>query len=192
MSGSGTTGRAGQGRGASTRSGPGAGRWAAPLALCLALAACTSAPDAGDPPTQLTDGPSSSASGAPPASASSGGGAGSPSSSASRSATVKLPTGGPSTVESPPGDALIIDVVESGGDVTPNGQKLDARVGQQVQLQVLSDRDDVIHAHTGEDGYELEVTAGVPTTGTFTLDSAGSFEVESHELDKVIVILNAR
>jgi hypothetical protein len=66
------------------------------------------------------------------------------------------------------------------------------RVGQQVTLDVTSDRDDEIHAHIGGDGYELEVKAGVPTTGSFTLDSAGSFEVESHKLEKVIVILNAR
>ena len=88
--------------------------------------------------------------------------------------------------------ALTVAITEAGGDVTPNGQKIDVRVGQQVVLQVTSDQDDEIHAHTGGDGYELEVAAGEPTTGTFTLDSAGSFEVESHELGKVIVILNAR
>jgi heme/copper-type cytochrome/quinol oxidase subunit 2 len=82
--------------------------------------------------------------------------------------------------------------LESGGKVTPNGQKINVRVGQQVTLEVTSDRDDQIHAHIGGDGYELEVKAGVPTTGSFTLSSAGSFEVESHKLEKVIVILNAR
>ena len=53
--------------------------------------------------------------------------------------------------------------------------------------------DDEIHAHTDDAaGYELEVKAGVPTTGRFTLGSAGSFEVESHHLEKIIVILNVR
>jgi hypothetical protein len=32
----------------------------------------------------------------------------------------------------------------------------------------------------------------VTAKGSFTLDSAGSFEVESHHLEKIIVILNAR
>ena len=32
-------------------------------------------------------------------------------------------------------------------------------------LNVTSDQDDEIHAHTGGDGYELEVTAGKPATG---------------------------
>ena len=93
---------------------------------------------------------------------------------------------------SPAAGALTVDITIAGGDVLPNGQKLDVAVGQQVVLNVTSDEDDEIHAHTGGDGYELEVSAGVPTTGTFTLDSAGSFEVESHELEKVIVVVNAR
>jgi hypothetical protein len=88
--------------------------------------------------------------------------------------------------------ALRIDITIAGGDVTPNGQKLDVAVGQEVVLNVTSDEDDGIHAHTGGDGYELAVRAGEPATGSFTLTSAGSFEVESHHLEKVIVILNAR
>jgi hypothetical protein len=138
-------------------------RWFATAALCLALGACTSAPDSTAAPAD---------SGSPAPSSTSG-----TSSSAS---------------PSPAADALTVTITEAGGDVTPNGQKLDAEVGQQVVLRVTSDQDDEIHAHTGGDGYELEVEAGKPATGTFTLDSAGSFEVESHELGKVIVILNAR
>ncbi len=57
---------------------------------------------------------------------------------------------------------------------------------------MTSDMDDEIHAHTGGAGYELEVKANEPTTGTFTLPSPGSFEVESHHLEKIIVILNVR
>jgi hypothetical protein len=65
-------------------------------------------------------------------------------------------------------------------------------VGQQVILNVASDTDDEIHAHTGGEGYELPVRAGRPARGSFTIDSPGSFEVESHHLEKIIVILNAR
>jgi hypothetical protein len=59
-------------------------------------------------------------------------------------------------------------------------------------LNVTSDTDDEIHAHTGGDGYEMQVSAGKKATGSFTLTSPGSFEVESHHLEKTIVILNAR
>jgi hypothetical protein len=38
----------------------------------------------------------------------------------------------------------------------------------------------------------MQVRAGTPAKGSFTLDSPGSFKVESHHLDKIIVILNAR
>jgi hypothetical protein len=66
------------------------------------------------------------------------------------------------------------------------------RVGQKVILNVTSDTDDEIHAHIGGPGYELAVQAGKPAKGPFTLDTAGSFEMESHHLEKIIVILNAR
>ena len=87
---------------------------------------------------------------------------------------------------------LLIDITQSQGKVTPSGQKLDVKVGQTVRLTVTSDADDEIHAHTGGDGYELEVKAGQPATGEFVLSSPGSFEVESHNLEQVIVVLNAR
>ena len=172
----------------------------ATAALCLVLGACTSAADSSTAPT--VGAPSGSASTSPSAG---GSPSAAPSGSTAQGATPSRssspgasPSGGRSTgptasaTDSPPADALLLSIFESGGKVTPNGQKIDVRVGQQVTLDVTSDRDDAIHAHIGGDGYELAVTAGVPTTGSFTLDSAGSFEVESHELEKVIVILNAR
>ena len=88
--------------------------------------------------------------------------------------------------------ALTINIRIANGKVDPNGKKIDASVGQEVILQVTSDMDDEIHTHTGGAGYELEVKANEPTTGTFTLPDPGSFEVESHHLEKIIVILNVR
>nr|WP_294696282.1 hypothetical protein [uncultured Friedmanniella sp.] len=98
------------------------------------------------------------------------------------------------TPESAPAatDALTVDITIAGGNVTPNGQKLDVAVGQPVVLNVTSDAPDEIHAHTGDDGFTLDVEPGTTATGTLTVTTAGSFEVESHHLEKVIVILNAR
>jgi plastocyanin len=104
------------------------------------------------------------------------------------SASSSAAAGSPSA--SPAADVLRIDITIAGGQVTPSGQKISAKVGQQVVLSVTSDAADEVHAHTGGDGYELEVPAGKTTTGTFTLDQPGSFEVESHHLSKIIVILN--
>jgi len=67
----------------------------------------------------------------------------------------------------------------AGGKTTLSGQKINLWVGQKVILNVTSDTDDEIHAHIGGPGYELPVQAGKPATGSFTLDSAGTFEVES-------------
>ena len=88
--------------------------------------------------------------------------------------------------------ALTINIEIAGGKTIPNAEKINVRVGQEVILNVTSDIDDEIHAHLGETGYQLGVRAGRPATGSFTLDSPGSFEVESHHLEKTIVILNAR
>jgi hypothetical protein len=88
--------------------------------------------------------------------------------------------------------ALTINITISRGKTVPSGEKINVRVGQEVILNVTSDTDAEIHAHIGEDGYELPVRAGKPAKGSFTLEEPGSFEVESHHLEKIIVILNAR
>lgn len=85
---------------------------------------------------------------------------------------------------------LTVSITIAGGQVQPNGEKISAALGQPVVLQVTSDEADEIHAHTGGDGYELEVPADQPTTGSFTPSQPGSFEIESHHLSKVIVVLN--
>jgi hypothetical protein len=89
-------------------------------------------------------------------------------------------------------NALTIDVTISGGKVSPSGRKLDVAVGQTVVLNVTSDVDEEIHAHALGEGYQLNVSAGKPATGSFVVSDPGSFYVEAHHLEKVIVILNAR
>ncbi len=113
-----------------------------------------------------------------------------PSAASSPTASAGTPDPSPSADAA---DRVVVDITIADGKVTPNGEKVDVAVGQEVELNVTSDADDEIHAHTDDAaGYELEVKAGVPTTGRFTLGSAGSFEVESHHLEKIIVILNVR
>lgn len=91
-----------------------------------------------------------------------------------------------------PSNAITIDITISKGQVQPNGRKIDLQRGQTVILNVTSDQDDEIHAHTAGAGYELEVTAGTSAHGQFTLPNPGSFEIESHHLEKIIAILNVR
>jgi hypothetical protein len=136
------------------------------VGLCLALPGCTSTPAA----------PTSSA----PAVTGSPDTPGTPAGSASAS---------PSGSEA---NTVVIDITIANRQVTPSGQKLDLTRGQKVILNVTSDQDDEIHAHTAGDGYELEVTAGKPATGSFVVTDSGSFEIESHHLNKIIAILNVR
>ena len=72
-----------------------------------------------------------------------------------------------------PTGGLTIDITIADGKVDPNGKKIDVAVGTTVVFKVSSDIDDEIHAHTGGDGYELEVKAGEPIAGAFTVDQPG-------------------
>ncbi len=112
-------------------------------------------------------------------------GCGGPAASPGTTQTASAGSSGASSVA-----PLTIPITIKGGQVQPNGDKVTARVGQQVVLQVTSDEADEIHAHIGGDGYELEVPANQATTGTFTPSQPGSVEIESHHLEKVVVILN--
>jgi heme/copper-type cytochrome/quinol oxidase subunit 2 len=61
-------------------------------------------------------------------------------------------------------------------------------VGSDVQLNITNpDAADEFHIH----GIELEqsVDAGVTATFNFVADTAGTFEVESHETEDVLVII---
>jgi hypothetical protein len=135
----------------------------ATLAICITLSACATTPSS-QPSADPTPLPSAT-----------------PISEAS------TPTSTPSSV-----DAVTIDITISGGKVSPSGRKLDVAVGQKVVLNVSSDVDEEIHAHALDDGYQLDVSAGKPATGSFVVSDPGSFYVEAHHLEKVIVILNVR
>ncbi len=102
------------------------------------------------------------------------------------------PSSAPASTPAQHPDAVTISIVIKDGNVSPNGDKLNIRQGDTVLLKVTSDSDDEIHAHTGGDGYQLQVKAGIPATGQFVAADTGSFEVESHHLEKIIVILNVR
>ena len=141
------------------------------LITVAALAACSPNQPATSAPTS-----SSTSQSSPSASASPG--------------TSNSPAQSPSP--SPTTDALTIDITISNGRVDPNGKKMDVRRGQTIVLNVTSDEDDEIHAHISDQGYELEVKAGKPTRGELVVSEPGRFEVESHHLEKVIVILNVR
>jgi hypothetical protein len=114
------------------------------------------------------------------------------SAAASDPATTASPTPTRTATSPVPADEVVVALRVVGDTITPSGERVELKRGQTVVLEVTSDIDDEIHAHTGGDGLEIPVKAGVPARGTFVAEQIGSFEVESHELGKVFVILNVR
>jgi predicted small secreted protein len=85
----------------------------------------------------------------------------------------------------------VIDVTISGDSVTPNGDRVDVKVDQPIQLVVKADVAGEIHVHSDPE-HELEYDAGTTTLKTFTIDKPGIIEVESHALEKTIVQLEVK
>ena len=84
---------------------------------------------------------------------------------------------------------VVINITEKDGGITPDdGHVVKVQVGQEVRLNVSSDVDDEIHAHT-EPEHEFEVTGGKDQTFTFTAETPGTSVIESHGLDITLVKL---
>lgn len=81
-----------------------------------------------------------------------------------------------------------IQVTIDGDSVTPNGERVEVKTGQDVVLDVTADSAGEIHVHSTPE-QELEYEAGETELTISGLDQPGIVEVESHALDKVIVQL---
>lgn len=91
-----------------------------------------------------------------------------------------------------PTAAKVVPIVIKDGAVTPQGKRVELKVGQDVTLRVTSDADEEIHVHSTPE-HEFEVSSG--TTGqdfTFAIETPGQVAVESHHLDVTIVQLVVR
>src|SRR4051812_14591734 len=90
-----------------------------------------------------------------------------------------------------PTEPKAIEVTINGDSVTPNGDRVDVAVGQEVVLHVTADKAGEIHVHSTPE-QEFEYPAGKSEQTIKDLDQPGSVEVESHTLDKIIVQLEVR
>lgn len=148
-------------------------RAAAPLAavvLVLGLAACGSDEEAGS--STAGDSTSSDTS---PGTSSTPGGSGSGGSGGSG--------GGSSAAE----DAMVIEVTIADGEATPKGDRVEVGVGQEVVLDITADEAGELHVHTTEE-LDLPFPEG-ESQQTLVVDQPGVVDVESHDLDQVIVQL---
>jgi len=80
-----------------------------------------------------------------------------------------------------------IDIEFSHGTVTPKGERVDVKAGEPVELVVKADKAGELHVHSTPE-QELSYGAGT-TTLKLTIDQPGLVDVESHDLDVVVVQL---
>ncbi len=87
-------------------------------------------------------------------------------------------------------DPVIVDITIADGEIDPQGEEIDATVGQPIELHVDSDTADEIHVHS-EPEHEFEVAAdpGTNQIFRFSVEIPGQVEIESHETGTTIVQL---
>lgn len=103
--------------------------------------------------------------------------------------TTSEPTATESTAAAPKGVTVEIEFVN--GEVVPLAEKVDVKLGEPINLHVVSDTDEEIHVHSDPE-HEYEVAADSDKTFTFTIDTPGQFAVEAHDLEVTIVELVVR
>jgi hypothetical protein len=82
--------------------------------------------------------------------------------------TASLSSGSAANPASATPSTLAIEITIADGNVDPNGEQIQASVGQAVILNVKSDIDEELHAHMGLDSYALTVWGGQPTSAGFS------------------------
>lgn len=83
---------------------------------------------------------------------------------------------------------VTIEVTFQDGTVTPSGETVEVGTGEPVELRITADEAGEIHVHSSPE-QELAYDAG-DSTQTITIDTPGTVDVESHDLDQVIVQLH--
>jgi len=87
-------------------------------------------------------------------------------------------------------DPVTIEITFEGGTVDPSGERVDVAVGQEIELVVKADEPGEIHVHSDPEE-ELTYDEGT-TTLPLTIDKPGVVDVESHNLEQVIVQLEVK
>lgn len=86
---------------------------------------------------------------------------------------------------------MTVTITEDNGKISANKTVVEALTGQQIVLVVDSDAADEFHVHSDPD-HAFEVKPAEGQRFSFAIDSPGTYEVESHELDVTIMKLEVR
>ncbi|WP_141014035.1 cupredoxin domain-containing protein [Nocardioides sambongensis] len=87
-------------------------------------------------------------------------------------------------------EPVVVEITFADGGVTPVGDRVEVQVGEPVDLEVTADEAGELHVHSDPE-QELAFDAG---TETFEIEipRPGRVDIESHDLDQVIVTLIAQ
>ena len=85
------------------------------------------------------------------------------------------------------GGGTTVQITIKGGKVTPNGDRVKAKVGEPITLKIDADTAGEIHVHSTPE-QEIPFTQGY-STKQLTIEKPGIVDVDDHQLDTVIVQL---
>jgi hypothetical protein len=85
-------------------------------------------------------------------------------------------------------DPVKVEVTFEGDTVNPNGDRVEVKTGQPVELEITADAPGEIHVHSDPE-QTLSYEVGTSTLEIKGIEQPGVVDVESHTLDKVIVQL---
>jgi hypothetical protein len=97
--------------------------------------------------------------------------------------------GGSASESSKPG-GVVVDITFDGDTVTPNGERIDGKVGEPITLNIDADAPGELHVHSTPE-QEIAYDAGT-STHEVTFDQPGIVDIESHHLEKVVVQVEVR
>jgi hypothetical protein len=83
-----------------------------------------------------------------------------------------------------------IDITFKGDTVDPNGVEKKVKAGKPITLHIVADKPGELHVHSSPE-QEIEYDPGT-SDKKLTIDRPGIVEVESHTLEKLIVVLEVR
>jgi len=87
----------------------------------------------------------------------------------------------------PEGKGVVVDITVAGDEITPNGLRIEAEVGEPVILTVQADRSGELHVHATPE-QEIAFDPGT-TQHEIVIEQPGVVEVEEHESGFVILQL---
>lgn len=87
-------------------------------------------------------------------------------------------------------DGNVVKVTFEGDEVTPNGERIDVKIGETLTLKVTADAPGEMHVHSTPE-QSIDYPKGT-SSHRLSFDQPGLVEVESHNLDKVILQLEVR